>query len=98
MSDIFEMTLNSPITDEQWDAITDVNFDKTDRIWFHTKKGKDVEFAKVIRCKDCRFYDHDKWVDVGWGSQFLMREWCSVWERRITTEDGYCYLAKRKEE
>lgn len=43
------ITLNSPITDEQWDAITDVDFDHTDRIWFHTKHGKDVEFVKRKR-------------------------------------------------
>lgn len=43
-----EMTLelNSPITEEQWDAITDVDFEHTDRVWFHTKNGKDVEFVK----------------------------------------------------
>lgn len=41
-----ELQLNSPITDEQWDAITDVDFDHTDRITFHTKHGKEVEFVK----------------------------------------------------
>ena len=52
-----EMTLklNSPITDEQWDAITDVDFDNTDRIWFSTKHGKEVELVKVVRCKDCKY-------------------------------------------
>ena len=40
------LTLNSPITDEQWDAITDVDFEHTDRIWFKTKHGKEVEFVK----------------------------------------------------
>lgn len=48
------LTLNSPLTEEQWDAITDVDFDHTDRIFFHTKHGKEVEFAKVVRCKDCK--------------------------------------------
>lgn len=43
----FELTLNSPITEEQWDAITDVDFDCTNRIWFHTKHGKTVEFIKA---------------------------------------------------
>lgn len=43
----FELVLNSPITEEQWDLISDVDFDKTDRIWFHTKHGKTVEFRKV---------------------------------------------------
>jgi hypothetical protein len=54
MKDTFEFTLNSPLTEEQWDMITDVDFDRTDRITFHTKHGKEVEFTKVIRCKDCK--------------------------------------------
>lgn len=43
-----EMTLEleSPITEEQWDKIADVDFDHTDRIYFHTKHGKEVEFVK----------------------------------------------------
>jgi hypothetical protein len=41
--------LDSPITEEQWDAITDVDFDNTDRSWFRTKHGKEVEFVKRIR-------------------------------------------------
>ena len=44
--DEMTLTLSSPITEEQFDAITDVDFDNTDRIWFHTKHGKDVEFVK----------------------------------------------------
>ncbi|MBQ1471844.1 MAG: hypothetical protein IIZ34_05745 [Eubacterium sp.] len=47
--DTIELTLNSPITEEQWDVITDVDFDNTDRISFHTKHGKEVEFVKHIR-------------------------------------------------
>lgn len=46
-----EMTLqlSSPITDEQMDAIMDVDFDCTDRITFLTKHGKEVEFWKAER-------------------------------------------------
>lgn len=47
MTDTFEFTLNNPLTEEQWDMIADVDFDHTDRIWFHTKHGKEVEFVKV---------------------------------------------------
>lgn len=54
MTDIFEFTLNNPLTEEQWDQIDDVDFDHTDRIWFHTKHGKEVEFAKVR---------YGKWID-----------------------------------
>lgn len=53
MKDKLEFTLNNPLTEEQWDMITDVDFDRTDRITFHTKHGKEVEFTKVIRCKEC---------------------------------------------
>lgn len=42
-----ELTLSSPITEEQWENIMDVDFDKTDRIWFQTKRGKTVEFIKA---------------------------------------------------
>ena len=44
--DEMTLTLNSPITEEQWDAIEDVDFDHTDSITFHTKQGKEVEFVK----------------------------------------------------
>ena len=62
MKDTFEFTLNNPLTEEQWDMITDVDFDRTDRITFHTKHGKEVEFMKVIRCKDCKYNDAQQWV------------------------------------
>lgn len=48
-------TLNSPLTEEDWDKITDVDFDNTRAVTFHTKHGKEVEFLKVVRCKDCRY-------------------------------------------
>lgn len=65
MNDEIILTLNSPITEEQWDAINDVDFDHTDRIWFHTKHGKVVEFVKDSSalhesCTDCPLYDHDR--------------------------------------
>ena len=47
MTDTFEFTLNNPLTEEQWDMIEDVDFERTDRIWFHTKHGNEVEFTKV---------------------------------------------------
>ena len=61
--DEMTLTLSSPITEEQFDAITDVDFDNTDRIWCHTKHGKDVEFVKRKtgkwiddNCSECGFY------------------------------------------
>lgn len=40
-------TLNSPLTEEEWDLIEDVDFEHTNRIMFHTKNGKEVVFVKL---------------------------------------------------
>lgn len=42
----YTIELNSPLTDEQWDILDDVDFDHTEHIWFHTKHGKEVHFYK----------------------------------------------------
>ena len=85
MKDTFEFTLNNPLTEEQWDMITDVDFDRTDRITFHTKHGKEVEFTKVIRCKDCRYWGQDGY-----------REGCKYATCGMT-ENDYCSNAEPKE-
>ncbi len=45
--DEMTLTLDSPITEEQWDVITDVDFEHTNEIFFHTKHGKEVRFVKA---------------------------------------------------
>ena len=82
MKDTFEFTLNNPLTEEQWDMITDVDFDRTDRITFHTKHGKEVEFTKVIRCKDCRW--------------FINKE-CAIYCLSSAHEETFCSYAEPKE-
>ena len=44
--DEITLTLNSPITEEEWDMITDVDLDHTSEMMFHTKHGKGVRFVK----------------------------------------------------
>ena len=39
--------LNHPLTEEQWDAITDVDMEHTPMIEFHTKNGKIGKYRKV---------------------------------------------------
>ena len=90
MTDTFEITLNNPITEDQLDMITDVDFDCTDRIWFHTKHGKEVEFVKVIRCKDCKYYT-GKWCTRHSNKQLDEND-------RITIAMNYCLYAERREE
>ena len=79
-----EMTLklNSPITEEQWDDITDVDFDRTDRIWFNTKHGKEVEFTKIVRCKNCKYADEYNQCDKMY-----------VWNRA----DDFCSRGEKKD-
>ena len=62
--DEMTLTLNSPITEEQWDAITDVDFDRTDRIRFSTKHGKKVEFVKAPQWILCSERMPEEEVDV----------------------------------
>lgn len=52
--DEITLTLNNPLTEEEWDLIEDVDFDKTNSIEFHTKHGKTVKFVK---CTDERTED-----------------------------------------
>ena len=63
MDSCIELMINSPITEEQWDILTDTELEHTVKMYFHTKCGKDVEFAKVV---------HGHWIDTGSGQE------CSV--------------------
>ena len=40
--DEITLTLNSPLTDEEFDAIMDVDMENTPSVIFHTKNGKEV--------------------------------------------------------
>ena len=90
MKDTFEFTLNNPLTEEQWDMITDVDFDRTDHVTFHTKHGKEVEFAKVIRCKDCKYNSNTEGNYVN----------CDIIPQMFgkTPDDNYCSWAERRGE
>ena len=50
MSDTFTLHLNNPLTEEDWDKLTDAELEHTERIWYSTPSGKRVEFinANVI--------------------------------------------------
>lgn len=54
MADEFTLKLNYPLTEEEWDLILDADLDNTPSMMFHTKHGKDVEYVKVVRCKNCK--------------------------------------------
>ncbi|MBP5461921.1 MAG: hypothetical protein J6Y20_07340 [Lachnospiraceae bacterium] len=67
------ISLHSPVTEEEWDIITDVDFDKTDKVTFGTKHGKEVVFVKQ---------KHGHWIPLdpdgkGYTSEFV----CSACDR-----------------
>lgn len=60
--DNITLQLNSPITEDQWDAITDVDFENTEEILFTTKHKKNVRFVKAqkwIPCSEKLPEEHD---------------------------------------
>ena len=85
--DEMTLTLSSPITEEQFDAITDVDFDNTDRIWFHTKHGKDVEFVKRKK---------GEWIPVFDGKFHGGAYWfkCSECSRVVLRNGGWNFCPK----
>lgn len=82
MDDKITLTLNSPITEEQWDDIIDVDFEHTDRIWFTTKHGNMVEFVKASaqpqKCSDIleelKADDYYNYIHTG-HSRFSEDDW-----------------------
>jgi len=73
--------------------------------YFGTVKSEIVEAQKaedivsVIRCKDCKHFEYGHVEDVGGVPLILAHEICTKWgEGCKTSENGYCFMAERKEE
>ena len=47
MSDSFEFNLHSPLTQEDWDKITDVEYENTASITLRTPQGRRVRYVKL---------------------------------------------------
>jgi len=46
MSDSFEFTLHSPMAEEDWDKLSDVEHEKTKSVTFQTPQGRQVKYIK----------------------------------------------------
>ena len=90
--DEMTLTLNSPITEEQWNAITDIDFEHTNEITFHTKHGKEVKFVKASAQADV--------PDINVGDMISRQAAIDAVESAKTarTPDGEIYVAKLNEE
>lgn len=99
LGDEITLTLNSPITDEQFDALTDVDMENTPRIVFHTKSGKEVEYLKVVRCKDCVHFEPNIIYTLEGIPIITAHEICTKFENICKTKtDGFCNFGERRSE
>ena len=85
----FSFTLNNPLSEEDWDYINDVDFDRTDEITFHTKHGKEVTFIKksaqpeIIQCREYKFASGDSRICMKFGhSPIGELDFCAWAERK----------------
>ena len=54
---------------------------------------------ELVRCKDCRYFETDHWEKVNEIPLIVTHEICTRWGGGCkTAEDGYCFMAERKEE
>lgn len=54
---------------------------------------------ELVRCKECRYFENDHWEKVNEIPLIVAHEICTRWGGGCkTAEDGYCFMAERKEE
>ena len=54
---------------------------------------------EIIRCKDCKHFEYDHIENVNGIPLIVAHEICMRWcDGTKTSENGYCFLAERKEE
>ena len=74
--------LNSPLTKDDWNLITDAEFEHSDSVTFTTPSGKEVEFRKVV---------HGEWFPIDVGDCCYRCSVCNiVRDAYLLEEDNYC--------
>lgn len=74
------LELDYPITEEQLDAILDIDMEHTVSVTFHTKHGKEVEFEKRKK---------GEWVLYGNDDDCGFTYWCSECNQQIPEDYFY---------
>lgn len=65
----------------------------------HHNRVKAMDQGELIRCKDCRYFETDLWEEINGIPLIVAHEMCTRWGRGCKTrENGYCFLAERREE
>ena len=59
----------------------------------------EIEMSELILCKDCKYFEYDSFTEMDGIILIFAHEICKKWgDGCKTNEDGYCFLAKRKEQ
>ena len=92
-SDSFDFTLDEETEKRLYDLLTDMDTRNTNRFWITDKRGYHAEYAKVIRCKDCKY-----WY-AGENINYCRKFWDDDGEPKLyrCTVDDFCSRAERKE-
>ena len=54
-----------------------------------------MENEKIIRCRDCRFFQLDVWGNMDGFPLIVAHEMCSKWGGGCkTSPDGFCFMAE----
>ena len=55
-------------------------------------------YDSILRCKDCKYFEYDSVVKIDGVPLIAAHEICTKWgDGCKTREDGFCYLAKKRE-
>lgn len=59
----------------------------------------EIEMSELILCKDCKHFEYDSVAQVDGIPLIVAHEICKKWgDGCKTNENGYCFLAERKEQ
>ena len=62
-------------------------------------KQMDAAQPEIIRCRDCKHFEYNHIENVNGIPLIVAHEICMRWcEGAKTSENGYCFLAERREE
>ena len=52
---------------------------------------------EIVRCADCKYFVLNSWENLGGVPIIVAHEICTKWgDGCKTSEDGYCFMAKRR--
>ena len=76
----YSIELHNPLTEEEWDLLTDVDMEHTASVEFTTKHGRKVEYVKVR---------HARWEPIPDKPEWDQKQ-CSLCKDYFCCQGNYC--------